>query len=52
MTINSTLLTDFVWKAFESTGSIEAYSLYRELDERKKAIQERQTAEDEVAISF
>ncbi|MDF2523934.1 MAG: YqzL-like protein [Clostridiales bacterium] len=52
MTTNLTLLTDFSWKAFESTGSIEAYFLYRKLDERNKVLEESQTAVDEVAISF
>lgn len=52
MTTNSTDFTDFVWNAFESTGSISAYSFYKEIGEKNKVLQERQTAEDEVAISF
>lgn len=51
MITNTSGLREFVWKTFENTGSIDAYSFYREIEEKRKVLDERQTAEEEVAIS-
>lgn len=45
------LLKDFAWKAFERTGSIEAYLLCRAMEEENRQCDETKITEDEVAIS-
>jgi len=45
------MLTDFTWKAFESTGSIESYMLFRELHNYSKNGNKQESSLDEVAIS-
>jgi hypothetical protein len=43
------MLTDFVWRTFENTGSIESYMFFKELHNDNK--QKRKGALEEVAIS-
>ena len=43
------MLTDFVWRTFENTGSIESYMFFRELHNKNK--QKKKGALEEVAIS-
>lgn len=45
------MLKEFVWNAFEKTGNIDAYVLYKEIQENNAQIIETNAAEQEVAIS-
>ncbi|MCX7842639.1 MAG: YqzL family protein [Clostridia bacterium] len=45
------MLKDFAWKAFEKTGSVEGYMLYREIQLGNNVLTEINVVEDEVAIS-
>ncbi|HHW49520.1 MAG TPA: YqzL family protein [Clostridiaceae bacterium] len=43
------MLKDFLWKAFECTGSIDSYIFYKEIEEKDRALKERKIAEEEAA---
>ncbi len=45
------MLKEFVWNAFEYTGSVESYMFFKELEEKGKAIRDKKIAEEEAAIS-
>lgn len=45
------MLKEFTWKTFENTGNIDAYMLYREIEQSLILQKDRETAEQEVAIS-
>lgn len=48
MTEQISPLRDFVWKTFEYTGSIHAYALYKEIQDRKPSIVEELQIEEQV----
>lgn len=45
------MLKEFLWKAFEKTGNIDAYVFYKEMEEKSKALDEGMITREEVAIS-
>jgi len=45
------MLKDFAWKAFESTGDIEAYKFYKEIEQKSKLLNETKIAEEEAATT-
>jgi hypothetical protein len=45
------MLRDFAWKAFESTGDIEAYKFYKEIQKNANSINESKIAEEEAATT-
>lgn len=45
------MLKDFAWEAFINKGILESYILYREIEERDRAAEQRDLAEDEAAPS-
>ncbi len=45
------MLEEFAWRAFENTGSVDAYILFREIQAKDKAVSESIIAREEVAIS-
>jgi len=45
------MLRDFAWKAFESTGDIETYKFYKEVQKNPSAISETKMAEEEAATT-
>lgn len=45
------MLKEFVWRAFEYTGNIDAYVFFKEIETKNKALKETNAAEEEVAIS-
>lgn len=44
------MLKDYIWKAFEYTGNIDAYILYKEMENNKIGIDEMLVADKEVAV--
>ncbi len=44
-------LKEFVWRAFEVTGNVDAYVLYKELDDSLRVSNHTLIAREEVAIS-
>jgi|LSQX01.3.fsa_nt_gb hypothetical protein len=44
------MLTDFIWRTFENTGSIESYMFFKELHNKNK--KQKEGALDEVVISM
>lgn len=44
------MLKDFAWKAFENTGDITIYMFLKEIEEKKRVIEETTIMKDEVAI--
>lgn len=45
------MLKDFAWRAFENTGDITIYMFLKEVEEKKRIIEETKAVKDEVAIS-
>ncbi|HHX18246.1 MAG TPA: YqzL family protein [Clostridium sp.] len=45
------MLKDFAWKAFENTGDIAIYMFLKEVEEKKRIMEEAKIVKDEVAIS-
>lgn len=45
------MLLDFTWKAFEKTGSINSYMLFKELNLQEKKLADKDSEREEVAIS-
>jgi hypothetical protein len=45
------VLKEFAWRTFESTGSINAYVFYKEIELKNRLDTESEFAEEEVAIS-
>lgn len=45
------MLKEFAWKAFEYTGNIDAYIFFKEMEARNKPLNERETAEEKIAVS-
>lgn len=45
------MLKDFAWKAFESTGDIEAYKFYKEIEASSNLSEEVKIAEEEAATT-
>lgn len=45
------MLKEFAWNSFIKTGNLEAYILYREIEERDRATEQRNLAEAEAATS-
>lgn len=45
------VLKEFAWNTFESTGSIDSYFFFKEIEERDKAAMQKDIAEQEAAIS-
>ena len=43
------MLKDFAWNTFESTGSIDSYFFYKEIEKRKPAVEQKDIAEEEAA---
>ena len=43
------MLKDFAWNAFESTGNIDSYFFYKEIEERDAAAEQKRVAEAEAA---
>ncbi|MDQ2085986.1 YqzL family protein [Herbivorax sp. ANBcel31] len=44
------MLKDFAWKAFENTGDITTYMFLKEIEEKKRVIEETKMVKEEVAI--
>ncbi len=45
------MLKDFVWKAFEATGDIDAYMFFKEIDKREKPAKQKNISQGRVAIN-
>ncbi len=45
------MLKDFLWEVFIETGSLEAYLLYKEIDEKRNNEIEFDIVNNEVAIA-
>lgn len=45
------MFREFAWRAFENTGNVDAYLLFREIEVKDKAVSESIIAKEEVAIS-
>lgn len=45
------LLKEFAWRVFERTGNINAYMFYKDIQNNDVALNEKNLAEEEVAIS-
>jgi hypothetical protein len=46
------MLKEFIWRTFENTGSVDAYMLYREIEQSDKLQNESKVTQEEVAISY
>lgn len=42
------MLKDFAWKAFESTGNIDAYVFLKEIEAQKQVIKEKNCTDEEI----
>lgn len=45
------MFKEFAWNAFVETGNLDIYMFYREIEERDRAAEQRNLAEDEAAPS-
>jgi len=45
------MFKEFAWNAFVETGNPDFYMLYKEIEERDRAAEQRSLAEDEAAPS-
>lgn len=45
------MLKDFVWKTFESTGDIDKYVFYKEIEEKSREKDKSKTEKEEAALS-
>jgi hypothetical protein len=45
------MLKEFLWDTFTNTGDINVYMLYKQIEESCKEVNDREYAEQEVAIS-
>ncbi len=45
------MFKEFAWNAFVETGDLDIYMFYREIEERDRAAEQRNMAEDEAAPS-
>jgi hypothetical protein len=45
------MFKEFVWNAFVETGNLESYMFYKEIEERDRAAEQRNQAQEEVAPS-
>ena len=43
------MFKEFVWNAFVETGNLESYMFYKEIEERDRAAEQRNQAQEEVA---